>query len=215
MPNFPQEVRDKRALEGPKVQSGGNTKPDAAWIEEVLAAGELHLPDESTRPPGFLYDILYQWEGYADEVNIEFFESFWRGKPTDRRCNGTAYIRDMRGSYVVDCEWERLRRPCLARPASGAVICHAHGAKIPVVKAAAQRVLAQASEVVALRLVGLTAYADEMQNPIDHKDRISASNSVLDRVGIKGGIEVEVTTPGFKKVMETMFGDDSADPDGD
>lgn len=213
MPSQSQEARDKRAREGPKVETGGNTKPDAAWIEEVLASGELHTPDESTRPAGFLYDTLYQWDGYADEVNIDFFESFWRGSPDDRRCNGTAYIRDMRGSYIVDCEWERLRRPCLGRPAKGTVVCHSHGAKIPQVKAAAQRVIAEASEVVALRLVGLTSFADEKNVPIDHKNRIAAANSVLDRAGVKGNVEVEVTVPGFKKVLEKMFGDDSAEMD--
>lgn len=216
MASMSQERRQKRALEGPKVASGGNTKPDAAWIEAVTEAGELSVPDEQTRPPGFLYDVMYQWEGYADEVNIEFFESFWRGSPSDRRCNGTAYIRDMRGSYIVDAEWERLRRPCLSRPAKGTVVCHAHGAKIPQVKAAAERVIAQAAEVVALRLVGLTNYADEKSNPIAHKDRISAANSVLDRAGIKGTTAVEITTPGFKKVLDTMFSDDSKDdPDGE
>lgn len=198
------EQREKRAREGPKVKTGGNTKPDRAWIEEVTEAGELHEPDESTRPAGFLYDTLYQWEGYADEVNLEFFNSFWRGKPEDSRCNGTAYIRDMRGAYIVDCEWQRLTRPCLNRPARGTVVCHAHGAKIPAVKAAAQRVIAEASEIVALRLVGLTDPRDEE----DSKVRLGAINSVLDRAGIKGGVEVEVTMPGFKRVMMDLFGDD-------
>jgi hypothetical protein len=211
-----QEALDRRAREGPKKSSGGNTRPDAAWIEEIQASGELHEPDESTRPAGFLYDTLYQWDGYADEVNIDFFEAFWRGKPTDARCNGTAYIRDLRGGYIVDCEWERLKRPCLSRPSKGAIVCQVHGAKIPQVRAAAQRVIAEAAEVVALRLVGLTDFADEKENPIAHKDRISASNSVLDRAGVKGGTEVEITLPGYKKVMDLMFTDDSADdPDGE
>ena len=206
MPNFPKEVREKRAREGPKVETGGNSKPDQTWIEEVQAAGELHAPDEETRPEGFLYDVLFQWDGYADEVNVEFFESFWRGKPTDNRCNGTAYIRDMRGSYIVDCEWERLRRPCLKRPARGTIVCHSHGAKIPQVVAAAKRVIAEASEVVALRLVGMT---DPLTDG-DEKVRLGAINSVLDRAGVKAGLEVEITTPGYKKVLEEMF---SSEPD--
>lgn len=200
-----EEQRIKRAREGPKVKTGGNTRPDQAWVQEVEAAGELHAPDETTRPEGFLYDTLYQWEGYADEVNVEFFEGFWRGKPDDVRCNGTAYIRDMRGAYIVDCDWQRLTRPCLNRPAKGTVVCHAHGAKIPAVKAAAQRVIAEASEIVALRLVGLT----DPHKEEDSKVRLGAINSVLDRAGIKGGVEVEVTMPGFKKVMLDLFGDET------
>jgi hypothetical protein len=195
--------RKARAREGPKVQSGGNTKPDAAWIEEVMAAGELHTPDESNRPAGFLYDTLYQWEGLADEVNLDFFESFRR--PGMRKCNGTAYVRDMRGSYIVDAEWERITRPCLANPAKGTVVCHSHGAKIPQVVAAARRVIAEASEVVALRLIGMT----DPKNVEDEKTRLGAINSTLDRAGIKGGVEVEIITPGYKKVLTEMFGDDS------
>jgi hypothetical protein len=205
MPSESKAVRDKRAREGPKVTSGGNTQPDAAWIEAVMAAGELHTPDESTRPESFLYDTIYQWDGYADEVNIDFFESFRRGGAESRKCNGTAYIRDMRGGYIVDAEWERLRRPCLARPARGTVVCHSHGAKIPQVVASAKRVLAEASEIVALRLVGMTAERFDG----DEKVRLGAINSVLDRAGVKAGVEVEITTPGYKKVLEEMFGDDS------
>ncbi len=197
--------RQERALKGPKRSTGGNTKSDQAWLEEVMQLGEINQPDESMRPDGFLYDIQFQWEGYASEVNIDFFESFWVGKPGDNRCNGTAYIRDMRGSYIVDCEWQRLTRPCLNRPARGTVVCHAHGARIPAVKAAAQRVIAEASEVVALRLVGMTDPVGEM----DSKVRLNAINSVLDRAGIKGGVEVEVTMPGYKQVLADLFGDDS------
>lgn len=206
MPNQTQEARDKRAREGPKKQSGGNTKPDAAWIEAVK--DELHAPDEAERPDGFLWDVLYQWDGYADEVNVEFFESFLRF-PNQRRCNGTAYVRDHRGGYVIDCEWQRITRPCLALPGKGTVVCHAHGSHIPAVKAKAEQVLATAAEVVAIRLVGLTGTVDELNEAIDHKIRLAAANSVLDRVGIKGGTTVEVELPGFKKVLSDMFGDDS------
>lgn len=195
-------------LKEAKVESGGNTRPDAAWFEEVYAAGELYAPDESTRPEAFLYRINYQWEGFADELNEDFFEAFRRDTgPNARRCNGTAYVRDQSGMYIVDCEWERLKRPCLSRPARGTVICHAHGAKIPQVQAAAQRALAEASEVVALRLIGMT------DGDVEDKVKLAAINSVLDRAGIRGGLEVEVQTPGYKKVLERMFG--AGDDDGE
>ena len=187
----------------PKVETGGNTMPDVAWIQEVSAAGELHEPDPDERPPGFLYDVMYQWEGYADEVNLDFFEGFRRNKL--RQCTGTAYIRDRRGGYIVDAEWQRLRRPCLGNPGKGATVCHAHGSQIPVVKAAAQQRLAEASEIVALRLIGLTTTGE------DDKVKLAAMNSVLDRAGIKGTVEIEVTTPGYKKVMLEMFGADGDD----
>lgn len=203
MPRGSKEQIAQRAREGPKKQSGGNTKSDAAWIEALK--DELHAPDESLRPEGFLWDVMYQWEGLAEELNVEFFEAFLRW-PNQRRCNGTAYVRDHRGGYVIDAEWQRITRPCLSLPAKGTVVCHAHGAQIPAVKAAAERVLATAAEVVAIRLVNLTGTVDELHEAIDHKVRLAAANSVLDRVGIKGGTTVEVQLPGYKKVLSDMFG---------
>lgn len=199
----------KRARSGAKKTTGGNTIPDRAWIEELTAAGEIGEPDWGTKPPEFINDVQLQWSGYADEVNEEFFESFRRGGAEARKCNGTAYVRDERGGYVIDIEWNRIRRPCLSRPARGAEVCHAHGAKIPQVKAAAERVLAEAAEIVALRLVGLTGTHDEIMEKIDHKVRLAAMNSVLDRAGIKGGVTVEVELPGYKKVLNSMFSEET------
>lgn len=202
MPSTP-DGRKERALKSAKVASGGNTKPDASWL--AIHAEEIELPDESTRPEGFLYKVNYQWQGYLDEMDTSHFELF-RREPNGRKCTGTAYVRDQTGMYVVDLEWNRLTRPCLSRPAVGGPVCHAHGAKIPVVKAAAERVIAHAAEVVALRLVGLTDYADEKQEPIDHKVRLAAMNSVLDRAGIRGGVQVEVTGTGFQNILDDLFG---------
>jgi hypothetical protein len=209
MTKLNREQVEARLKAGPKKETGGNSRPDIAWIEQVSKLGELREPDPSTRPPGFLYDVILQWEGYAEELNEDFFEHFRRNKdPKARKCNGSAYVRDQRGGYIVDCEWERLKRPCLVTPALGATVCHSHGARIPAVRQAAQRVLAEASEVVALRLVHLTGTKDELDESIAHKDRIAAANSVLDRAGVKGGVEVEVTTPGYKNVLAAMFEDD-------
>jgi hypothetical protein len=192
----------------PKVQTGGNGKADSAWIAEMEELGELHEPNMDEKPDNFYWEPILQWDYLQDDLNPEFFE-FYRLPSNDpagpRKCTGTAYIRDRRGGYVIDAEWNRLTRQCIGRPGRGTTVCQAHGAKIPTVKAAAVQRLAEASEMVAMRLIGLTGYADEMLNPIDHKDRIAASNSVLDRVGIKTGVEIEVITPGFKNVLDRMF----------
>jgi hypothetical protein len=196
----------------PKKTTGGNGLADQAWIREMLEDGSLHAVSPDDRPKGYHWDVMLQWDGEVEEVNPEFFEAFRRlsGK---QKCGGTAYIRDERGGYVVDAEWNRLTRQCIALCARGANVCHAHGAKIPAVKAAAQRRLAEAAEIVAMRLIGLTASEDENNVRVDHKDRISASNSVLDRAGIKGGVDIEITTPGYKKVLESMFGEAEDDDD--
>jgi hypothetical protein len=194
----------------PEKITGGNSIGDQEWIAATLADGSLHPIDPELKPDGFLYDVIYQWDALADEVDEEFFEYY---RPTrgvsaiPKKCNAPAYIRDQRGGYVVDAEWQRLRRQCVSRPARGANVCYAHGSQIPVVKAAAQRRLAEASEVIAMRLINMTD-PKEME---DAKVRLGAINSALDRAGIKGTVEVEITTPGFQRVLEKMFGADTDD----
>jgi hypothetical protein len=207
-------IQAQKVREGPKKVTGGNSICDQEWIAAMQEDGSLHDPNEETRPEGFLYSTILQWDGLSDEINPEFFE-FYRPPRSSpgRRCNGTAYVRDQRGGYIVDAEWQRIRRQCLSKPAQGANVCYAHGAQIPVVKAAAQRALAEAAEIVALRLIGMTGSRDELNETIMHKDRISAANSVLDRAGIKGSVEVEITVPGYKRVLEKLFGDDSGEAD--
>lgn len=198
-------------LKKAKVKTGGNYRADIAWLDAMAEAGMLYSVDKTTpRPPEMTYDIHYQWDGEAEALDLDFFEQF-RYHP--RNCNGTAYIRDETGMYVVDNDWIRLTRPCLRMPSKGVNVCMVHGAKIPVVKAAAQRRLAEASEMVAMRLIGLTDSVDERSEPIAHKDRISASNSVLDRAGIKGGLEVEIHASGFQGVLSDLFGGEG-DNDG-
>lgn len=211
-------VPTARQLEGTKKVTGGNSKCDQAWIEEMLAAGELHAP--GPKPPEFMYDPVFQWDGLNEELNPDFFEFYrptrGRSKDPSRVCNGDAYVRDERGGYIVDADYQRLRRPCLGAPAQGTNVCHAHGSQIPVVKAAAQRRIAEAAEIVALRLIGLTGVRDELDAIIEHKNRISAANSVLDRAGIKGTDQLQVTVPGFQRVLDAMFTDDKPEvPDGE
>jgi hypothetical protein len=193
--------------------SGGtaNTKPDINWLDQQLELGLLYAVEKDDRPDDCLFEFNYQWDGYAAELDEDWYLPYYRG---ERRCNGTAYIRDETGMYIADNDWQRLTRPCLSLPMKGGVVCHAHGAKIPQVVAAAQRRLAEASEIAALRLIGLTAIRDEENHLVRAQDRIVAINSVLDRAGVKGGVEVELSAgTGFQKVLSDLFGTGGADDD--
>lgn len=192
----------------PNVGGAANTKPDIHWLDEALAAQRLYAVEPEDRPGDCLFEFNYQWDGFAGELDDEWWETFRRSQ---RKCSGTAYIRDETGMYIADNDWQRLTRPCLSIPMRGGTVCHAHGAKIPQVVAAAQRRLAEASELAALRLIGLTGVRDEEQVRIRPQDRIAAIGSVLDRVGVKGGVEVEVKASGFQQVLADLFGTETAD----
>jgi hypothetical protein len=194
---------------GPSTATG--IPIDQEWIAEIEAAGEFREPDPSNRPDGFMYDVTKQWVHYQEDVNIQFFLDAFRDGPNGRRCTGEAYIRDATGMYVVDADWVRLMRPCLRRPIKGGEVCSTHGGRIPHVKDAAARRLAEAADRVAERLVGLTDIRDEEKVRIRPQDRIMAANSVLDRAGIKGTEHVEVELPGFRRVLDRLFADDSGE----
>jgi hypothetical protein len=186
--------------------SGGlkNTRPDINWLDEQLDAGLLFAVEKEDRPFDCLFEFNYQWDGYAGELDADWYLPYYRGK---RRCNGTAYIRDEAGMYIADNDWQRLTRPCLSLPMQGGVVCHAHGAKIPQVVAAAHRRLQEASEIAALRLIGLTATRDEEGFKVRSQDRIAAIGSVLDRAGVKGTAEIEINAgSGFQQVLADLFG---------
>jgi hypothetical protein len=195
---------------GPKA-TGANRAPDREWFAEVMEAGELHAPDENFRPAGMLYDVQWQWEGLQEEINPEFFLSFWKYKSNIRRCTSDSYIRDESGMYIVDADWVRLRRPCLRLPIRGGEVCSSHGGSVPAIKEAAQRRLDEAAEIMAMRLLNLTSVRDEENLRIRPQDRLVAINSALDRSGIKGNTTVEVQVPGFKRVLDKLFSDDSGE----
>jgi hypothetical protein len=185
---------------------GGNSPCDQAWMEaEADSLTEIPTADI---PTDVWWDVKYMWDGESFEVNPDFFTEWERSK---RKCSGQAYIRDERGGYILDREWTRLMRQCLTPPLNGSDVCAKHGGEIGHVKAAAQRRLGMAAERAAETLINMTRTRDETNELIDHKVRVQAANSVLDRTGIKSGSEVEVTIPGYKRVLEKLFSDDAKD----
>jgi hypothetical protein len=191
----------------PNEGGRGNGKADHAWLDAQLEAGLLFAVEAEDRPPDCYYEFNYQWDGYASELDTSWYEPHFRaGK--DHRCTGQAYIRDESGMYIADNDWQRMTRPCLTLPARGTTVCHAHGAKIPNVVAAAQRKLQEAAEIAADRLLRLTGTRDEENFKIRSQDRIAAISSVLDRAGVKGSTEIEVKASGFEGVLKDLFGGD-------
>jgi hypothetical protein len=203
--SLPETRKTKRAV-------GGNSPCDIAWMEAEAENLREIEPDEVPGDVASWWDIKYFWDGDQEEINPDFWNE-WNRK--DRKCSGQAYIRDERGGYIMDREWQRLRRPCLVAPLLGGMVCSKHGGEIKHVKAAAQTRLGMAAEKAANTLINMTNILDENNQPVDHKVRVSAANSVLDRTGIKIGSEVEVTIPGYRKVLEKLFSDDSAEDESD
>ena len=194
---------DRMSEEGQqtKVKAGGNSKPDQAFmLDESDSILEFEKP-----PPDIPWDVKYQWQGYIDELDPEYWDQFRRGT---RRCTGIAYVRDERGGYLLDLDLVRLQRPCLRNPLNGANVCDKHGGQVAHVREAANARIAEAAEKAATTLITLTDPRDELGEVVDQNVRVKAANSVLDRAGIKTGVDVEVTIPGYKKVLDKLFGEE-------
>lgn len=83
----------------------------------------------------------------------------------------------------------------------GARVCYMHGGAAPHVKRAAMARLENAADRMAANLLGLAEDADS------ENVRLSATNSALDRVGIKSAHEVVVsagTQSGFEEIFEDL-----------
>ena len=195
-----------------KVKTGGNSRCDRDWIAEIgddIIPLPLDGKGKPIKPDDCPWDVEFQFQGHVDEVGPEFFDYYRRGT---RQCTGVAYIRDDRGGYIIDLEGIRLIRPCLAVPMNGMQVCQKHGGQLGHVREAAQRRLTHAAEKAANALIVLTDTRDEEGELVEQGVRVKAANSVLDRVGIKGGSELDVTvTPGYQKVLEKMFGEGDED----
>lgn len=204
-PPTPAAIANKNRIVPQKVKraTGGNSPCDTAWMQAI---GMEEFLEFETPPPDCLWDVKFQFQGYAEEVEPEFFEDFRRGT---RQCSGTAYIRDERGGYILDLDSVRLTRPCLGMPLLGSMVCMKHGGQAAWIQETARNRLSDAAEKAANALITLTDTRDEEGELVDQRVRVSAANSVLDRVGIRGGTNVDIAVPGYQNVLNKMFGDET------
>ena len=130
------------------------------------------------------------------------------------RCKGRTCIRhprdheepEMRGQPILNEDGLRQYRPCSAWAANGTDYCSAHGGTTPAAINAAKRTIALA-----------TPGAAEVLQEILHDNsqtadaRIKAAIQILDRGGVRPGVDVSVETPGWQKVLGKMFGSSTQD----
>lgn len=108
---------------------------------------------------------------------------------------------------VVKCTGTRTNgEPCTRWSVMGTTVCYVHGAQLPVVKkAAAARV-----EAARLSFMGSSAEAFEvleslMQPGVAEGIRLKAATEILDRAGLKAGMEVNVTLEHVGSPLEDIM----------
>lgn len=124
------------------------------------------------------------------------------------KCKGRTVIRyehdddeHRKGDPILDYDGARQYRPCLAWAANGTEHCVAHGGNAPSAINAARRgmALATPNAFEVLRLI-----AEDERAPWD--SRIKAASGILDRAGVRAGIEIGLEAPKWQGVLAKMFG---------
>lgn len=180
----------------------GNTDLDddhLEWMRLTENGGLKTLDPDSEDIP---FPAKLRWEGVEDD------QSPWKIPPPGKRCVGKAFIRDPDGDYILDKHNNRLMRPCWRWPIRGATVCLVHGGGVQRTKKAAIERMALALDAVTGALIKIA-----LNNESADKDRISAINSILDRVGVRGGMEVDIKDPGYLDVLKGLFEAGKGDAD--
>jgi len=171
----------------------GNTEKDDRWIQWMEENEQLEVIEPGLDDLPFAAKL--RWTGDDDED-----DSPWKLPPPGKRCVGHAYVRDPDGDYIVDAKNNRLKRPCYNWPMKGMKVCLKHGGGVKRVKVKAVERLASSLDAMTGALVSIALNEDNAP-----KDRISAINSAMDRVGVRGGMEVDIKDPGYLDVLKKVF----------
>ena len=165
----------------------GNSLMDQQWIKE-------HADSLVTIEDGDHAGMM-EYDGDPEQKG-----SHWTLPRNADRCTASSYIRDDNGHYVIDkSDGKRLRRPCYAWKMAGANVCLNHGGGSDAARQKArERLLAAASGAAGI----LVAIATNKKTPV--KERLRALDSILDRAGLRAGVEVLIEDPKYKGVWDTF-----------
>lgn len=171
----------------------GNTRADQEWIERHR--GELEeIPDDELEAMPF--GVRLRWEGQAPQLAMEFLVE----DDERRQCTGRSYVRDHEGRRIVDSNRQVLTRPCRKPPIVGSIVCASHGGLSEANQNAAKRRLMIMSDAAAARLVWIALHPDTVEEAA-----IKAINSILDRAGIRAGVDLSVRTPEWQEMLREMW----------
>jgi len=173
----------------------GNIPADDEFIEWMQDRVALEVLDPADEEYSLPFAAKLRFKGLKDDD-----DSPWKIPPPGKRCNGKAYVRDVDGDYIVDMKDERIMRPCYNWPMKGMTVCLFHGGGVRRVKKAAVERLVSALDAASGALIKIA-----LDERIDAKVRVQAINSIMDRVGVRGGTEVDIKDPGYLDVLRDMF----------
>lgn len=130
------------------------------------------------------------WSGRSEDIGHPF-----QLPPPHLRCTAERQLRDDEGGEILDVDLNPLKRRCPMWAMSGADRCvdHAKGSK-SVMDEVRKRIAADANALYGqLRAIAMDTNANDA-------DRIKALNSLLDRGGLKPGLEISADTDSWAEL---------------
>lgn len=107
-------------------------------------------------------------------------------------------VKDDDGGPVLNVDMEALKQRCPNWAMLGAALCVQHAKGSRAVMDEARQMIAGAALALTGQLI-----SDALSAPFP-SDRIKAINSLLDRFGLRGGIEVGPDMPAWRQVMDEL-----------
>lgn len=134
--------------------------------------------------------------------------------PDEYRCTYETPIRDDEGKPILDPELNALGRRC---PAWGLRISYGRTLHLCMdhvprgaagVQAAVKGLMLNASLAITAATIN-----DALDPETAVKDRTAIMREVLDRIGVRGGVEISADVKGWKAVLDKMMGEEDGEPD--
>jgi hypothetical protein len=177
------EASEPAAPPGRRPRS--NTASDKAFIDSAAHSGQLKVWEGHLVWSGRTEDLLHPYQVPDD----------------NRRCQHLRQMKDDLGQQILDVDKQPLKERCPNWAMLGANICVQHAKGSKAVMDAAREMIAGAAPALVGQLIK-EAFSDSILS--SPGDRIKAINSLLDRFGLRGGIEVGPDMPAWREIMDEL-----------
>lgn len=177
----------------PKAKgSRPNRKRDEEFIEDNFSQMRYH-PDTG--------QLI--WAGRSEDIGSQYT------LPPDRlRCVRKTQVLDNDGRQVLDESHGPLMERCHRWAMRNAGLCTQCAGGNAAVQRAVRERIAGAADVIAGELIAMA-----LNHTVEDATRLRALNSLLDRFGIRAGVELSPDVPGWTEVLKAMMDGDADEPD--
>lgn len=148
-------------------------------------------------------DGLLVWSGLSEDIG-----SSYQLPPDHLRCTKTRIMHDDDGGEILGKDMQPLRDRCPKWAILNAHMCIDHAQGSQAVQQAVKAKILTAADAIAGALISIAM--DEKEKAAD---RIKAISTLLDRAGIRAGVEISGEIKGWQAVLKNLMEEDTDETD--